>query len=183
VIKEGINWREVGNRMRQIRKECRLSQRELGLQLGVSQNMISLYEKGRSRATVDFYVQLARLGNKTLEWLIGGRRDPSLETLHEMRELHERMHDQLTVVRDLLEGETERSLERTLTSTDDPQRTRQILLADEKGPPNLREVLNDGAFWQFLQLTGREAWAVRILAAAFPAMGAEKLRAVLMDLR
>jgi transcriptional regulator with XRE-family HTH domain len=169
--------------MRQIRKECGLSQRELGLHFGVSQNMISLYEKGRSRATLDFYVQLARLGNKTLEWLIAGRHDHSLETLQEMRTLQTRMDNQLSVVRNLLEGESERSLERALASTDDPHRIRQILLAEDKVPPSLREVLNDGAFWQSLALTGVEAWAVRVLAATFPAMGAERLRAVLMNLR
>ena len=159
-MSEGVvDWVEVGRRLRRIRSESGTSQREFGRLFGVSQNMISLYEKGKSRATVDFYVRAAQLGGKTIEWLLTGREDRALETLREMRDLHEKMKGHLGVVRQLLNQEAGAAFDQTIPSIDDPDQLRKTLLAEKDLPVCLTEVLEDPATWRTLAMTGREVCA------------------------
>jgi len=178
-----VDWGEVGRRLRHIRSEHGLSQREFGRRFGISQNMISLYEKGKSRAPVDFYVRAAQLGGKTIEWLLTGREDRTLETLHEMRDLHEKMKGHLATVRQLLNQESEAALDQRLQATDDPDQVRRLLFAKTDLCPRLKEALEDPDVWRSLAMTGREVCAFCNLAITFGELDIDGLRLFLRLVR
>jgi len=170
-----IDWAKIGERLRQIRKKSRLSQREFGRQFGISQNMISLYEKGKSRASVEFYMRVAQLGGRTIEWLLTGQEDQTLETLREMRELHEKMKGHLAVVRELLERQAEDTLDQTILPLENPEQLREILRAEKNLPPCLAELLEDPSAWQAMAMNGREVYALRRLTELFGDIGREEV--------
>jgi len=154
-----VDWIKIGERLRTIRKESHLSQREFGQHFGVSQNMISLYEKGRSRASVEFYLQVAQFGGRSIEWLLTGLDDHAQATLREMRDLHDKMNDHLAVVCQLLEREADDVLDRTISPIEDSDRLREVLRAEKNIPPCLKELLEDPDAWRALGMTGREVKA------------------------
>lgn len=166
-MEKPLDWVKIGERLRHIRKESGLSQREFGRRCGVSQNMISLYEKGRSRASVDFYVQVAHLGGKTIEWLLMGHRDHAMETLREMRDLHAKMTSHLAVVHQLLDREADHALDRTILAVDDPDHLREVLRTEKRLPNCLRDLLEDDLAWRALAMTGREVVFLRRLTDVF----------------
>jgi len=178
-----LDWVKIGERLRSIRKESGLSQRDFGRRYGVSQNMVSLYEKGRSRASVDFYVHMARLGGKTLEWLLTGQQDHTLETLCEMRDLHEKMTGHLAVVRQLLDREADDARDQAILPVEDPDHLREILLAEKELPACLREMLEDPVAWRELAMTGREVYAFRSLTETFGDLDNEGLHLFLRLVR
>lgn len=178
-----VDWRATGERLRRIRKESGLSQCEFGRRFGVSQNMISLYEKGRSRASVDFYVQVAKFGGKSIEWLLIGSTDRTSETLREMRDLHDRMSSQLAVVRHLLDRESELALDTKLISIDESSLLRELLLEETDLPRTLRQAMERPEIWQNLSMNGREVWVFRMLVRLFGDMDFEKLKRFLTLVR
>jgi len=178
-----LDWAKVGERLRRIRKESGLSQRDFGRKCGVSQNMISLYEKGRSRAPVDFYVQVAHLGGKTIEWLLTGHEDHTLETLREVRDLQAKIAAHLAVVRQLLDRETDEVWVRTLSAVQDPVYLRELLLREKELPASLRELLDDSEAWIALAMTGREICLLRTLTEAFGDIGRGGIRLYLQIVR
>lgn len=54
-----------------IRKAQKVSQKELGSALGITQQMVSSYEKGFSAPTMDILLQLAKYFNVSLDTLVG----------------------------------------------------------------------------------------------------------------
>jgi transcriptional regulator with XRE-family HTH domain len=66
-----VNWRDIGRRLRQVRGDA--TQVEFGKALGVVQNVVSRYERGQVRPPLEYLVAVARYGNITLDWLIGGK--------------------------------------------------------------------------------------------------------------
>jgi transcriptional regulator with XRE-family HTH domain len=178
-----LDWVKIGERLRSIRKESGLSQRDFGRPCDVSQNMISLYEKGRSRASVDFYVQVAQLGGKTIEWLLTGHQDHALETLREMRDLHEKMTGHLAVVRKLLNREADDVWDRAVLPVDDPDHLRDVLLTEKELPACLREMLEDPVAWRELAMTGREVYAFCSLTETFGDLDNEGLHLFLRLVR
>src|SRR5215831_14600949 len=66
--------REIGDRIRQIRKRLGLTQAEFAKQLGVIQVSIARYEAGRiPRANV--LERMARLAGVTLSWILRGEHE------------------------------------------------------------------------------------------------------------
>jgi transcriptional regulator with XRE-family HTH domain len=183
MTRETVDWAAVGERLRQIRKMSRLSQREFGHRFGVSQNMISLYENGRSYACVDFYIQVAQFGNKTIEWLLVGCENRATETLQEMRDLHEKMKQSLATVRGLLDRETDTVLDERILEINSPDVLREILLQDGNLPPFIQEALNDLSQWRELSLNGREVYAFRMLVRLFGDLGEPALHGLLRIVR
>jgi transcriptional regulator with XRE-family HTH domain len=178
-----VDWAQVGERLRCIRKESGLSQREFGQHFGVSQNMISLYEKGKSHASVEFCVRVARLGDKTIEWLLTGQPDSTLETLREMHDLHEKMKNHLAIVRQLLDRETAHAMERTVASIEDPERLREALLAEKGLSTCVKEALQDPDEWRTLGMTGREVCGLLGLERLFGELTREGLQMFLQVVR
>ena len=178
-----VNWVEVGKRLRQARRETKMSQREFGCRFSVSQNMISLYEKGRSRASVEFYMEVARFTGKSLEWLLLGKPDRTSETLHEIRDLHDRIRDQLLVVRRLVEWQTETDSDIRISLIDNPVTLRKILLEETDLPRSLRRTIEDHELWRELAMTGTEIWMYRTLARVFGDLTLDGLRRFLALVR
>ena len=61
----------IGNRLRQVREENRLTQQELAKKLGKSQNTISSWEKDRTYPKLKNLNQLCQIYDCTLEYLTG----------------------------------------------------------------------------------------------------------------
>ena len=58
-------------RIRQRRKELRISQEELAAALGTTQSQISRYEKGENDPTGEVLASLARELETTADWILG----------------------------------------------------------------------------------------------------------------
>jgi transcriptional regulator with XRE-family HTH domain len=67
-----VKWDEIAGRLREVRGNT--SQVEFGKSLGILQNIVSRYERGRVRAPMEYLVAVAKYGNVTLEWLVLGER-------------------------------------------------------------------------------------------------------------
>jgi transcriptional regulator with XRE-family HTH domain len=65
------NRQEIAKRIQQIMKQAAVTQKELAELLGISQPAISLYLQGRMPPG-DVLLQIARLGNSSVEWLLTG---------------------------------------------------------------------------------------------------------------
>ena len=62
----------IGQRIRKIRTKCGLSQTALGEKLGLTGAAISKYENGESDAGALTLEKIAKIGNRSLDWLITG---------------------------------------------------------------------------------------------------------------
>ena len=71
----GVNWSEVAKRLREVRGT--VPQIEFGETLGVAQNVVSRYERGRVRPPVEYLVAVSRKASVTLDWLILGQEPKS----------------------------------------------------------------------------------------------------------
>lgn len=62
---------KVMKNLKKIRKEKRMSQMQLALKLGVSQNTVSRYETGERQADYQTLIEIADLFNVSVDYLIG----------------------------------------------------------------------------------------------------------------
>lgn len=183
MLRYDVDWKTVGQRLRLTRKEHGLSQREFGRELGVSQNMICHYEKGRSRASVAFYLRAAEFGNRSIEWLLTGRGDHVTATLREMCDLHEKMKGHLEVVRRLLDQETAEASEQEILAINDPIQLRETLLDKTDLPQCLRDILNHPIRWSQMAMNGREFYTLDTLVRVFGQMSPKGLELFLQLVR
>lgn len=63
--------RVVAERIREIRTENKLSQTEFGEKLSVSQDTVSLWEKGKSVPTAEYLVAIAKTFNVSIDYILG----------------------------------------------------------------------------------------------------------------
>ena len=68
-----IDAREIGQRIRKLRKERGLTQQELAELVGVSQNLISKIEPWMRVLSVDLFVELNRVLDVSLDRLVVGK--------------------------------------------------------------------------------------------------------------
>lgn len=61
----------IANRIKEIRKENRLSQSSLGKLLGVSQDNVSLWKTGKSYPSVQHVIILAKTFNVSADYILG----------------------------------------------------------------------------------------------------------------
>lgn len=54
---------EIGNRIKKLRKYNNISQKELGKKLGVKNNTISAYERGRISPGIDIIIKMSEVFN------------------------------------------------------------------------------------------------------------------------
>jgi len=64
-------FEEVGERVAALRKEQGLTQAQMAELLGMSQQMVALYELGRRRIPLDLFPEIARLLGVSIEELFG----------------------------------------------------------------------------------------------------------------
>lgn len=64
---------KIGQRIKELRIECELTQQELANKIGASQNTISQYEHGRAKASIEIIVKLAETLNTTTDYILRGR--------------------------------------------------------------------------------------------------------------
>jgi len=64
-------------RLQQLRKEANLQQKELGAQVGMSANAISMMETGKRETTFEKLVRLAEFFHVSTDYLLGITDDPT----------------------------------------------------------------------------------------------------------
>ncbi len=66
-----INIKELGEKIRELRTECGLSQKQLAAKIGVATNTVSQYESGKSKTSIDVLANLAVALDTTTDFLLG----------------------------------------------------------------------------------------------------------------
>jgi len=61
----------IGERLAELRKEQRMTQRELAKQLSVSEKTISSYENNHNNPHDEIKIQIAKIFNVSLDYLLG----------------------------------------------------------------------------------------------------------------
>lgn len=76
-----INNIEIGKRIKEIRNDKKLNQREFAKRLTLSQNHISYLEKGIRKITEKFINDLCKEYNVNKEWLLTGTREKYIDMI------------------------------------------------------------------------------------------------------
>lgn len=88
------------NRLKEIRQEKKLSQKDLTKKLNISQQAISLYEKGDREPKLETWQKLADFFNVPVDYLLGISKDRSTLTIDDLnpeeQEAYERITDMLS---------------------------------------------------------------------------------------
>ena len=66
-----FNMEKMGQRIKELRTDLGISQKELASRVGVAQNTIAQYEKGTANTSLDILFKLARVFNITADYLLG----------------------------------------------------------------------------------------------------------------
>ncbi len=61
----------IANRIYEIRQEAKLNQSDFGKSLNVSQDTVSLWEKGKSIPTTEFVIAIAKTYNVSADFILG----------------------------------------------------------------------------------------------------------------
>lgn len=62
---------ELGKRIKQARKATKLTQEKLALKLNTTHSVISAYESGKTSVPTLFIIEIAKITNSSLNWLLG----------------------------------------------------------------------------------------------------------------
>ncbi len=62
---------DFGNKLKTLREKKGLSQKQLGLQLGLTKSTISAYENGLRKPSYDVLIVIADIFNVTTDYLLG----------------------------------------------------------------------------------------------------------------
>lgn len=88
------------NRLKEIRQEKKLSQKDLTKKLNISQQAINLYEKGDREPKLETWQKLADFFNVPVDYLLGISKDRSTLTIDDLnaeeQEAYERITDMLS---------------------------------------------------------------------------------------
>ena len=68
--KKEINKVDLGQRIRQARKNKHLTQEKLADKLNTTHSVISAYENGKTKVPTLFLIEIAKLTNTSLNWLL-----------------------------------------------------------------------------------------------------------------
>ena len=64
-------YTKFSERLKQLRENMKISQRELARQTGISSAMISLYEANKKTPTIDVLIKLAKFFEVSADYLLG----------------------------------------------------------------------------------------------------------------
>ncbi len=67
-----VDWKAVGRRVRELRG-FDLTQKQFASRIGISQNYLSVMEKGQVRFGVDILLRLSRETGRSMEWIVTGK--------------------------------------------------------------------------------------------------------------
>ncbi len=65
-----MDMEQIGKRIKEIRTENGLSQEKLGALLSVSQDTVSLWEKGKSVPTAEFLIAIAQQFDVSVDYIL-----------------------------------------------------------------------------------------------------------------
>ena len=68
-----FNMAETGQRIKELRLSLGSTQKELADQIGVAQNTIAQYEKGKAKTSIEAIVSLANILQMTTDYLLLGK--------------------------------------------------------------------------------------------------------------
>ena len=68
-----FNMAETGQRIKGLRLSLGFTQKELADQIGVAQNTIAQYEKGKAKTSIEAIVSLANILQTTTDYLLLGK--------------------------------------------------------------------------------------------------------------
>lgn len=68
-----FNMAETGQRIKELRLSLGFTQKELEDQIGVAQNTIAQYEKGKAKTSIEAIVSLANILQATTDYLLLGK--------------------------------------------------------------------------------------------------------------
>ena len=108
-----------GSRLKELRKEKRLSQEELGAIIGVAQSTLGSYERETREPSIDGILELAHYFDVSVDYLLGNsdeRKTPEYIQAHGSYDLHQLMHENEIILygRTLTEDEKQRLLDISL---------------------------------------------------------------------
>jgi len=66
-----VDWKTVGRRIRELRG-FDMTQEELALRVGISQNYLSTMERGNVQIGSEILLKMSREFGKSMEWLLTG---------------------------------------------------------------------------------------------------------------
>ena len=61
----------IGQTIKELRKECNMSQTELANKLFISQDTVSLWERGKSNPDIEMLIELTKIFNVSSDYLLG----------------------------------------------------------------------------------------------------------------
>jgi transcriptional regulator with XRE-family HTH domain len=122
----------VGKRIRDRRKEVRVSQEKLADQLGLTFQQVQKYEKGANRVSASKLYEIARALHASIEYFFRGLADPSAQSSASQTDRDPFIHDFITTA----EG---RELANEFPKINDPKIRKRVLdliksLAEEQPP-------------------------------------------------
>lgn len=108
-----------GSRLKELRKEKRLSQEELGAIIGVAQSTMGSYERETREPSIDGILELAHYFDVSVDYLLGNSNERKILELSQVQgsyDLHKFMHENEIVLygRTLTEDEKQRLLDISL---------------------------------------------------------------------
>ncbi len=66
-----MTYEQIATNLKEIRREAGLTQKEFGEKLSVSQDAVSLWEKGKSLPTTDLVILIAKTFAVSADFLLG----------------------------------------------------------------------------------------------------------------
>lgn len=78
---ENLDPKAVGNRLREFRKENKITQKQLSDYLNTTQSTISAYEKGNALVLTAFAIQIARKYGLSIDWLCCKKDTPEINKI------------------------------------------------------------------------------------------------------
>lgn len=94
------NHKNIGKRIREIRKEMKMSQIEFSKILKITQDKLSKYENGRIRPPIEIILSISKIFNISLNWLLMGKGDKYLKKEEEFDEEIYKMAKNLQVLKE-----------------------------------------------------------------------------------
>lgn len=102
-------FEELGQRVRDLRKEQDLTQAQLADLLGISQQLVALYERGQHRMPLDLLPEVARLLGVSVEEVLGvtpqsARRGPTPKLQQQLDRISRLPRAKQRIVMEMLDG-------------------------------------------------------------------------------